>query len=107
MKIDSSDEIAGLAILQIRRLLKRIDEALYTGRAFSNFAEQLFWPQTEVKQFLKSRSRSISLHSMEDGVLEQCESKVIFEEKGDEDNAENAKKEHQENLDFINYFIIH
>jgi len=40
----------------------RIVDAHEKGRDFKNIVDQLGWPQTEVKQFLKSRSTAISLH---------------------------------------------
>jgi len=47
-------------------LLKaRIMEVYEKGRHFKNIVDQLAWPQTEVKQFLKSGSTAISLHNAE------------------------------------------
>lgn len=39
--------------------------ALRAGRQFKGFLDQLFWPNQEVVLFLKSRSRVLSLHSLE------------------------------------------
>lgn len=60
--------------------LERTNEAIREGRIFSNFVEEVYWAKTEVKLFLKSRSRSLSLHSIGDGVLETTETKILFEE---------------------------
>ncbi|HKP37582.1 MAG TPA: nucleotidyltransferase domain-containing protein [Pyrinomonadaceae bacterium] len=57
---------------------QRIRAAKNEGRVFGNFLVQLFWPQLEVRKFLKSRSRVISLHEPCDGILEQTESRVIY-----------------------------
>jgi|SRR5882724_387815 len=53
---------------------QRIRQAQEKGRTFSNLVDELFWPQTEVRCYLKSRSRIISLQDTDDGVLERCES---------------------------------
>ncbi len=45
----------------------RIKNALDGGRRFLNFLEECAWPMNEVMARLKSRSRTISLHSIEDG----------------------------------------
>ena len=49
------------------------------GRTFSSLIDELYWAQTEVKRFLKSRSRSISLHETDDPILEQVAYQVIYE----------------------------
>lgn len=64
---------------------QRIREAYEKGRTFSNFLDELCWPQTEVRLYLKSRSRILSLHDTDDGVLAQCESQVIYEDSLDAD----------------------
>lgn len=58
----------------------RSEEAKYCGRHFSNYLEELYWPQSEVLKYLKSRSRSISIHFTSDSVLKNSKYKVIFEE---------------------------
>lgn len=58
---------------------ERIEEAKQNGRYFSTDIDELFWPTQEVKLFLKARSRSISLGDIEDGILLDCENKVIYE----------------------------
>lgn len=58
---------------------KRIKEAIQKGRRFSNFLEELSWPQTEVLRFLKFRSRSISLHHIDDPTkLKHAKTKVLY-----------------------------
>ncbi len=48
------------------------------GRRFSTYVDELCWPDQEVKLFLKARSRTISLHTTEDKILDQVESKLYF-----------------------------
>lgn len=58
---------------------ERVREARRQGRHFSNLVDELSWPQREVHLFLKSRSRAISLHPIDDPILEQCEQRTIYE----------------------------
>src|SRR5262249_32039910 len=44
--------------------------------------ENLDLLKSEVRWYLKSRSRGLSLHRPDDPVLEQCESRVIYEYRG-------------------------
>jgi predicted nucleotidyltransferase len=57
---------------------QRIREALNDGRRFGNIVEEIAWPQTEVKRYLKARSRILSLHDLDDGVLKGAESRIIY-----------------------------
>jgi predicted nucleotidyltransferase len=57
---------------------QRIRAAQDEGRVFGNLLVQLFWPQLEVRRFLKSRSRVISLHEASDGILEHTDSRIIY-----------------------------
>ena len=50
---------------------------LYNGR-FRNTVHCVYWPQFEVLRFLKSRSRGLSMHALDDWVLKQDKRKVIF-----------------------------
>lgn len=59
---------------------QRANEAKQNGRNFNNMVEELFWAREEVKRYLRSRSRSISLHETTDPILKQVEYKVIYEE---------------------------
>lgn len=56
----------------------RIREANQKGRRFNNLVERYAYPRNEVLLFLKSKSRYISLHSADDGILLQTEVKQIF-----------------------------
>lgn len=51
------------------RWQKRIAVALDAGRQFSNVAEEACWPDTEVRQFLRAKSRFLRFHSPMDGVV--------------------------------------
>jgi predicted nucleotidyltransferase len=59
---------------------QRIKEAYESGRSFNNMIDELFWPYNEVMYFLKSRKRTISLHTTDDDILENCQVKVVFED---------------------------
>jgi predicted nucleotidyltransferase len=49
-----------------KRLEDRWSAALESDRSFSSNFELLAWPDIEVRRFLKSRSRSLSLHRLSD-----------------------------------------
>lgn len=57
---------------------ERIREAYRKGRRFNNFTDEMFWPYQEVLVFLKSRSRTISLHTTGDPILQQVEYRTLF-----------------------------
>jgi predicted nucleotidyltransferase len=50
------------------------------GKEFSSFIDRLEWPEREVRLFLKSRSRTLSIHSINDEILNRVEYKVFFSE---------------------------
>jgi hypothetical protein len=58
----------------------RVKEARKAGRRFSTLVDELIWPHQEVLLFLKSRSRAISLHLSDDGILKETQSLVIFQD---------------------------
>lgn len=58
----------------------RIDHAYRRGRYFRSFVEELEWPYKEVLLFLKSRSRAISLHTTDDAILRQAQSRIVFQD---------------------------
>lgn len=66
--------------LKLREKLfkQRRHEAMRDGKAFRSIIDELGWPEIEVRKFLKSRSRSLSFHLIQDPILEQTESKTIF-----------------------------
>jgi len=53
---------------------------LVEGRRFRNLAEEVCWPKQEVRLFLKSRLRAISIHEA-DRVLEHTATRVLFKER--------------------------
>jgi hypothetical protein len=55
-----------------------IERAIAAGRRFQNIVDQLFWPQYEVLQYLKARSRVLSLHAPDDPVKLGVKMKVIY-----------------------------
>jgi predicted nucleotidyltransferase len=56
----------------------RVRTARESGKRFHNLVERLHWPQAEVFRYLKSRSRSISLHQADDPILTRAASKQVF-----------------------------
>ena len=50
------------------------------GKKFSSFIDRLEWPEHEVRLFLKSRSRTLSIHSIHDEILNRVQYKVFFSE---------------------------
>jgi hypothetical protein len=52
--------------------------AVENGRRFSNIVETIYWPQYEAILFFKSRSRGLSLHGSDGGIVERTETAQIF-----------------------------
>ena len=50
------------------------------GKKFSSFIDRLEWPEHEVRLFLKSRSRTLSIHSIHDEILNRVECQMFFSE---------------------------
>jgi predicted nucleotidyltransferase len=50
------------------------------GKKFSSFIDRLEWPEHEVRLFLKSRSRTLSIHTIHDEILNRVEYSVFFSE---------------------------
>lgn len=61
-----------------RKMMQRGKEAEERGRRFSTFMERLLFASTEVWRFLKSRSRTLSLHDSSDPILERVNYRVII-----------------------------
>ena len=57
---------------------ERVQEAARQGRTFRHFTDAMAWPRTETLLFLKSRSRTISLHDISDLIRMQAESRTLF-----------------------------
>jgi predicted nucleotidyltransferase len=53
-------------------------EAEKKGRTFGTIIDRLSWLEDEVKLYLKSRSRTLSIHSITDQILDQVEHKVVL-----------------------------
>jgi predicted nucleotidyltransferase len=49
------------------------------GKKFSSFLDRLEWPEHEVRLFLKSRSRTLSIHSIHDEILNRVKYRVFFQ----------------------------
>jgi len=57
---------------------ERTEEAARKGRTFRHFVDAMAWPRNETLLFLKSRSRTISLHDISDLIRMQAESRTLF-----------------------------
>lgn len=57
---------------------KIIQEAITKGKRFSNMLDRLYYPNQEVVVFLKSKSRYLSFHFMDDGILNETETKQVY-----------------------------
>ena len=66
--------------LQQKLERERTKEAMINGRTFNTFMDELFWPYREVLLYLKSKSRSISLHTTDDAILKQVKHELFFED---------------------------
>jgi hypothetical protein len=59
---------------------KRIDYAKSTGKSFSSFVDEIFWPHKEVMLMLKNRQKGLSLHNEEtDRVIEVTITKLVYQ----------------------------
>ena len=47
---------------------------------FRNLTEWAIWPRLEVFRFLKTRARGLSIHELEDWIIESTDHRVLFEE---------------------------
>jgi predicted nucleotidyltransferase len=69
-----------IADLQERRKqeAQRVQEAMRAGRRLASIFDQVLWPKHEILLFLKSRSRVLSLHEIDDLEELGAEYKTIF-----------------------------
>jgi predicted nucleotidyltransferase len=62
-----------------KRRDERIKLALRSGRTFSNFIDQLYWPHREVWLALTSRKKGLSLHDEDsDEILKKTEFEIVY-----------------------------
>ena len=54
--------------------------AARSGRRFGSMVDELGWPETEVRLFLKHRSRTLSLHYTDHALVRRVEHRVIFDD---------------------------
>lgn len=63
-----------------RKSDERIEIALKNGKRFSNFLEQLYWPEKEVILLLKTKKKGLSLHNEDDDeIAANAEFRLVFE----------------------------
>lgn len=65
--------------LRTKQILNRAQEAAENGRKFSSFMDRLMWPENEIILFLKSGSRTLSLHDMDDVISINADTKMIYD----------------------------
>lgn len=70
-KIEDSDEFG-------KRNDDLVKEAYKQGKSFSNIVKRLFYSETLVLHKMKNKNRYISLHKMNDGILDIVETKQIY-----------------------------
>ena len=51
------------------------------GMPFRNVLQWATWPRLEVYRYLRARSRGLSIHELEDGILQDADHRVIYEAK--------------------------
>lgn len=56
-----------------------IDRARQDGRQFRTIVDEIGWPQIEVMRHLKNRSRTLSFVDHRDKILEQVETKILYQ----------------------------
>ncbi len=59
--------------------MARIVKAHKEGKRFRNIIEEQWWPEIEVRMYLKSGKRSLSIHDIEDGILAITKNEVLYE----------------------------
>ena len=59
-------------------MLDGLEDAYEAGRSFSGFLDEMMYPYLMTKTFLRNRSRYLSLHTTDDGVLKTTETRQIF-----------------------------
>ena len=66
---------------EFERLMKeKVEQAYQNGRIFRSYSDELEWPEREVRLYLKSRSRAISVHSINDRILDEAPQEVIYDD---------------------------
>lgn len=60
----------------------QFNEAARNGVRFSNFVDQMAYPEVRVRQFLKGKSRVLQLVLGTDGILKTAAQRVIYEDPG-------------------------
>lgn len=61
-------------------LEERIELLLQQGKRPNNVVEQVSLPETEVRRFLKSRSRALSLHDIDDKIWQSSKHLVVYQD---------------------------
>lgn len=56
----------------------RVSEAAQKGVRFNTYLDELFYSEREVRSFLSAKSRYLSFHDPDDGILAQTATKQVF-----------------------------
>jgi predicted nucleotidyltransferase len=64
----------------LKEASERLGIALRGGRRFDNIVSQIFWPQKEIALFLKSGSRSISMHDFKELSMLNTPYKIVYQQ---------------------------
>jgi hypothetical protein len=49
---------------EVRLSYQRVWQPRQNGKRFRNITEKVFWPAIEIRNFLKSRTRQLSIHEL-------------------------------------------
>lgn len=64
--------------IQVQKEQALVKAAAAAGKRFDRYIDELFYAQSLVQKFLRNKSPYISLHGMDDDVLNQTETKQLF-----------------------------
>jgi predicted nucleotidyltransferase len=51
------------------------------GKRYSNYIEYMMWPETEIYNFLKSRSRILSIHRYEEMIWQVSKHEIVYKKR--------------------------
>lgn len=55
-----------------------LQHARESGRRFASFVDEMFWPEMEVRLYLKAASRVVSMTTTDDAVLQRAPHRTIY-----------------------------
>ena len=63
-------------------MLERAREARVSGQRFASWLDELAWGETEVQRYLRARSRYLSFHLPDEGILLKTKTRTLYEDRG-------------------------